>query len=103
MNQKYYLSGILLLGLLIWGFAALSVTGNTGIIPMFENGNDARHHGMHDTDHDSGYHGMTGMMNGDDHGTDECYEYETHLEDGFDCNNYETEDYCNEIASNMGC
>jgi hypothetical protein len=99
------LSGILLLGLLIWGSAALSVTGNMGIIPMFENGNDAGHHGMHDTDHDddSGHHGMMGMMDGDDHETNECDEYETHIEEGYDCENYNSEDYCNQTKNYIDC
>ncbi len=105
MNQKYILSGILLVGLLIWVSAALSVTGSMGIIPMFENSNDVGHHEMHDTDHgdDSGHHGMMGMMDGDDYGADECDEYDTHVEDGYDCDIYDDEDYCNQTANNMGC
>jgi hypothetical protein len=105
MNQKYILSGIIVVGLLVWGSAVLSVTGNIGIIHMFEIGKDIGHHGMHDSDHndDSGHHGMMGMMNGDDHRAEECDEYESHLEEGYDCNNYETEDYCNQSINHMDC
>ncbi|MHA2165885.1 MAG: hypothetical protein ACXAAT_08500 [Candidatus Hodarchaeales archaeon] len=101
MNQKYMLSGILLLGLLIWGYAALAVTGNMGIIPMFEKGNYEEHHGMYDDD--SGHHEMMGMMHGDDHGVEECEEYDLHLEEGYDCENYDSEEYCNQTTNHMDC
>ncbi|MHA1996314.1 MAG: hypothetical protein ACW97Z_17420 [Candidatus Hodarchaeales archaeon] len=100
MNQKNMLSGILLIGVLAWGFAALSVTGNLGIIPIFDNGNDAGHHGMHGTDHhsDSGHHGMMDRIT---HDIEECDEYEDHLEEGYDCDNHEYEEYCNQTSK--GC
>ncbi|MHA1977097.1 MAG: hypothetical protein ACW98F_05810 [Candidatus Hodarchaeales archaeon] len=100
MNQKYFLSGIIILGLLAWGSALLTATGNMGIIPIFESGNDAEHHEMHDTNHndDSGHHGM---MDGHNHATDECEEYDYHVEEGYDCDNYGNEDYCNQTHN--GC
>lgn len=105
MNQKYILSGILLLGLLVWGSAILSVTGNMGIIPMFESGNDVGHHGMHGTNHDddSSHHGMMEMMNGEVYGEEECDEIDYHLEEEYDCENYDSEGYCNQTTNHMDC
>ena len=98
MNQKYILSGIILVSILFWVSVALTVSRTIGSASMFESSNDAGHHGMHDDD--SWHHGM---MDGDDHGTDECDEYDTHAEEGYDCENYDYEDYCNQTVNNMDC
>jgi hypothetical protein len=102
MNQKYIISGILILGLLLSISAALSVTGNMSNISIFDNGSNGFYHDMHNSDHDdsSGHHGM---MHGDNHGVDECDEYDIHLEEGIDCDNHDYDDYCNHTAINIGC
>jgi hypothetical protein len=102
MNQKYILSGILILGLLIWVSAALSVTGNMNNISIFDSGSNGFHHHMHDSDHydSSGHHGM---MDGDSHGFNECDEYDIHVEEGIDCDNHDYDDYCNHTAIYSGC
>jgi hypothetical protein len=91
MNQKYILSGILVLWLLIWVSVTLSVTGDMGIIPMFESGIN------------EGHHGMMGIMDGDGHSANECDEHDTHVEEDYECDNYETEDYCNQTVNHMDC